>query len=154
MAALKAISPDTAVFWSAGGQWLVLKLVPVIRVGNSHKVKACLIAKLCLTLCNAINCSLSSFSVRGISQASILEWVATSLSRELNLCLLLGRQILYHWGNWEAAKVMLSDRIKYLDKVCIKRGLNRCDYYFCGFFFSLFWHTVFALQRVTIRYGG
>ena len=87
-----------------------------------------------------MNCSLSSSSVRGISQASILEWVATSLSRELNLCLLLGRQILYHWGNWEAAKVMLSDRIKYLDKVCIKRGLNRCDYYFCVcvcvFFFS------------------
>ena len=35
---------------------------------------------------------------------------------------------------------MLSDRIKYLDKVCIKRGPNRCDYYFCVcvcfFFFS------------------
>ena len=85
-----------------------------------------------------MNCSLSSSSVRGISQASILEWVTTSFSRESNLCLLLGRQILYHWANWEAPKAMLSDRIKYLDKVCIKRGLNRRDYYFCGvFFFSL-----------------
>ena len=39
------------------------------------------VAQLCLTLCNPRDCSLPWFSVHGISQARILEWVAISLSR-------------------------------------------------------------------------
>ena len=35
----------------------------------------------CLTLCGLMDCSPSGSSVRGISQASILEWVAISSSR-------------------------------------------------------------------------
>ena len=35
----------------------------------------------CLTLCNPMNCSLSGFSVHGILQARILEWVAVPFSR-------------------------------------------------------------------------
>ena len=34
-----------------------------------------------LTLCNPMDCSLPDSSVRGISQARILEWVAISSSR-------------------------------------------------------------------------
>ena len=34
------------------------------------------------TLCDPMDCSLSSFSVHGISQARILLWVAISSSRE------------------------------------------------------------------------
>ena len=54
----------------------------------------CLVAKWCLTLCNPMGCSLPGSSVRGSSQARILEWVAISFSRgifptqELNRCLL------------------------------------------------------------------
>ena len=40
------------------------------------------VAKLCLTLCNPMNCSLPGSSVHGISQAKILEWVAISFSGE------------------------------------------------------------------------
>ena len=36
----------------------------------------CLVAKSCLTLCGPINCSLPGSTVRGISQARILEWAA------------------------------------------------------------------------------
>ena len=36
----------------------------------------CLIAKLCLTLCDLMDCSSPGFSVYGILQARILEWVA------------------------------------------------------------------------------
>ena len=36
----------------------------------------CLVTKLCLILCNFMDCSLSGFSVHGILQARILEWVA------------------------------------------------------------------------------
>ena len=39
------------------------------------KVKV-LVAQSSLTLCNPMGCSLSGFSVHGISQARILEWVA------------------------------------------------------------------------------
>ena len=39
------------------------------------------VAKLCLTLCNPMDCSPPSSSVHGISEARILEWVAISSCR-------------------------------------------------------------------------
>ena len=42
----------------------------------------CMCTQSCLTLCNRMDCSPQSFSVYGISQARILEWVAISFSRE------------------------------------------------------------------------
>ena len=39
-------------------------------------------AKSCLTLCGIIDCNPSGSCVYGISQKRILEWVATSYSRE------------------------------------------------------------------------
>jgi len=41
-----------------------------------------LVAQLGPTLCNLMDCSLPDFSVHGMLQARILEWVATSFSRE------------------------------------------------------------------------
>ena len=41
-----------------------------------------LVAKLCLTLCHPMDCSLPGSSVHRIFQARILEWVAISFSRE------------------------------------------------------------------------
>ena len=41
-----------------------------------------LVAQLCLTLCEPMDCSLPGSSVRGILQARILEWVAIPFSRE------------------------------------------------------------------------
>ena len=40
-----------------------------------------LVAQLCLTLCDPMDCSLPGSSVHGILQARILEWVAISFSR-------------------------------------------------------------------------
>ena len=48
------------------------------------KSSACMHAKslqLCLTLCDPMDCSLPGFSVYGILQARIMEWVAISFSR-------------------------------------------------------------------------
>ena len=42
----------------------------------------CLVTKPCLTLCNSMDCSPSGSSVREISQARILEWVAIPSSSE------------------------------------------------------------------------
>ena len=61
-----------------------------------------LVAQLCLTVCNTIDCSLPGSSVHGILQVRILEWVAIPLlqgiflSQESNPGLLHCRQILYH----------------------------------------------------------
>ena len=43
----------------------------------------CLVAKLCLTLCDPMDCSLPGSSVHGIFQARIVERVAISYSRDL-----------------------------------------------------------------------
>ena len=40
-----------------------------------------LVPQLCLTLCNLMDCSPPGFSVHGILQARILEWVAMPSSR-------------------------------------------------------------------------
>ena len=45
----------------------------------------CLVAQLCLTLCDPIDCSLPGSSAHGILQARILEWVAISFSRGSSL---------------------------------------------------------------------
>ena len=56
----------------------------------------------CLTLCDSMDCSPAGYSVHGILQARIVEWVAITLSRGIfpfqqsNLGLRECRQILYH----------------------------------------------------------
>ena len=67
----------------------------------------CSAPKLCLTLCDPMDCSPPNSSVPGILQARILEWAAISFTRgvfptqESNLHILLGRWILYHWATRE-----------------------------------------------------
>ena len=39
------------------------------------------VAQSCLTLCDPMDCSLPGFSVHGIFQARVLEWVAISFSK-------------------------------------------------------------------------
>ena len=51
-----------------------------LHVGLLLLLKA-LVAQLCLTLCDLMDCTLPGSSVHGISQARILEWVAISFSR-------------------------------------------------------------------------
>ena len=53
----------------------------VISGLNDSHARCCLVAKLCLTLCNPMDCSPPGSSVHGISQARILEWVSIPFSR-------------------------------------------------------------------------
>ena len=48
------------------------------EVYEKVKVK---VAQLCLTLCGPMDCSLPGFSVHGILQAILLEWVAVPFPR-------------------------------------------------------------------------
>ena len=58
------------------------------EVWNNIKHTACMNAESfqsCLTLCDTMVCSLQSFSVHGIFQARILEWVAMPSSKASSL---------------------------------------------------------------------
>ena len=65
-------------------------------------------AQLCSTLCDTMSYSWPGFFVHGISQARILEWVASSSSkgsfqpRDQTRVSCIGRWILYHCTAWEA----------------------------------------------------
>ena len=71
-----------------------------------------LIAQLCLTLCDPVDCSPPGSSVHGISQARILGWVAISCSRGssgsrdwtfISCFSCTDRWIPYHWATWKSA---------------------------------------------------
>ena len=59
-----------------------------LGVGDGQGGLACcsvcvLVVQSCLTLCNPVNCSLLGSSVLGSLRARVLEWVASSFSRDL-----------------------------------------------------------------------
>ena len=57
---------------------------PPFNAGGSGSIpvrELCVCAQSCPTLCNYMDCSPPGFSVHGIFQASILEWIAISFSR-------------------------------------------------------------------------
>ena len=49
----------------------------------AHKEVKVLVAQLCLTFCNPIDCSLPGSSVHGIFQARMLEWASHSLLQRI-----------------------------------------------------------------------
>ena len=61
-------------------RFLKFKTVTGYSLGIYWKVKV-LVAQLCLTLCDPMDCSPAGSSVYGILQARILEWVAIPFSR-------------------------------------------------------------------------
>ena len=86
-------SPDPSLFLGD-----LRQLINLPRSWLSHntpmRVQA-LKAQLCPTLCDPIDCRLPGFSVRGISQVRLLEWIAISISRGSTRSLAL-QVILYH----------------------------------------------------------
>ena len=75
----------------------------IFRKGNWWDLHVVVVQWLsCIWLfCNPMDCSPPASSVHGISQAKILEWVATSFCRGLSQ----GRQILYHWATKEVQDI-------------------------------------------------
>ena len=85
-----------------------------ILVVSVHILTHCMRAKLlqsCPTLCSPMDCSPPGFSVHGILQARILEWVAISSSRgsswlsdwtQVPYVSCTGRRVLYTRTTWEA----------------------------------------------------
>ena len=88
-------------------------LFPSLPRSQPHTKQAffvCVCAQSCTTLCHFMDCSPTGFSVHGIFQARILEWVAISSSRRfsqprdrtlISFGSFIGRWILYHCITWE-----------------------------------------------------
>ena len=76
------------------------------------RVQYVLVAQLCLTLCDPMDCGLPGSSVHGVLQARILEWVAIPSSRGiyltqgLNLGLLHCRWILYQLSHKGSPRIL------------------------------------------------
>ena len=108
-----------------------------------------LVAKLCLTLCDPMDCSPTGSSVCGISQARMLEWVAmpsfrgsSQLRDQTQVSCIAGR----FFTVWAIREASISGRALYKNKILI-----------WDFFFSLggllvwrnIWWTVLYFWSVT-----
>ena len=64
-------------------KWSMLKKSSIIKIFERPFIvcEVSEVAQSCPTLCNPVDCSLPGFSVHGILQARVLEWVAISFSR-------------------------------------------------------------------------
>ena len=90
----------------------------------------CLVAKLCPSVCDPMDCRPPGSSVHGISQARILEWVTMSFSRGSSwprdgthvFC--IGRQILYCWATKEALYSSRKDENTNFKKNTKKKKAN------------------------------
>ena len=69
---------------------------------NTKRCALCLVARSCPALCDPVDCSPQGFSVHGVLQARMLEWVAIPFSRgsfpsrDRTQVSCIGRWILYH----------------------------------------------------------
>ena len=73
------------------------------------------VAQSCLALYDPTDCSLPGFSIHGISQARVLEWVAISFSRgsswprdQTQVSCIAGRHFTL-WANWKASYCLSTD---------------------------------------------
>ena len=91
--------------------WLKVKNIFFILWKKNFIGYACAVAELCLTLCDSMDCSPPGFSVHGVFQVRILEWVAISYPRgsfwprdptHVSCVSCIGREILHHCATWEA----------------------------------------------------
>ena len=88
LAFLSHPSHTYAVVWFQGDsfalfvdRWCFSKTFGDSKLGGVIKSSQVLVAQLCPTLCDRMDCSPPGSSVRGILQARILEWVAIPFSR-------------------------------------------------------------------------
>ena len=58
----------------------IIELASLLLPTNFWCWGVCVWAQLCPTLCDPVDCNLPGFSVHGILQARVLEWVAISFS--------------------------------------------------------------------------
>ena len=64
------------------------------------------VAQSCLTLCDAMDCSLPGSSLHGIFQATVLEWLAIAFSRGTEMPMKQFKYLLYIKSSWVSDKII------------------------------------------------
>ena len=107
--------------------WIFLQCNNRLKITQKEKDVS---AQSCLTLCNPIDYSPADFSVHGIFQARILEWVAIFYSRgssqpsdwtHISCVSCICRQILYHWATCKKVNIGELKWLKVSDTTDIKK---------------------------------
>ena len=89
-----------------------------------------LVTQLCLTLCGLMDCSPPGFSVHGLLQARILEWVPILFSRRssqpkgLNPGLLYCRKILFCLSHQGSHPRVIQNSVN--NRLCCAKSLQSC----------------------------
>jgi len=97
-----------------------------------------------------MDCSPPGFSVHGISQAGILEWVAISSSmgssrpRDWTGISCIGRWILYHWATWEAPAYEIAQPLK-TKQATFQHSLGCAHFFSLSLFLLLRWPTLWGV---------
>ena len=120
--------------WSLHTFWSLVATVVMVSVALS-----------CLTPCDPVACSPPVFSVHGILQAKLLEWVAilfprrSSQPRDRTWVLLHYRQILYHLSHQGSPSLFFYYYILPVDGLGCKM--------FCILYKNLFFASYLCLER-------
>ena len=120
------------------------------------RLRACLFAQLCLTLWDHMDCSLPGFSVHGVFQARISEWVAISYSKGsfplrdrpcVSWISFICRWILYHSLIWDAPHTRLrpldfppegwNGKLERLMNLCSQNQVGRPEQLWQGWSLSI-----------------
>ena len=117
----------------------------------------CLVVKLCPTLCQPKDSSLSGFSVHGIFQARILDWVAISFSKMwlwLTICiffLILSwlRASLLHWSIWPVSYKKKMITRKYTSSYFVPHFLAPTKKKIISYFFSIKFKEIVVFLQYT-----
>ena len=113
-------------------------------------VCVCVLSRSVMSLCDPMDCCLTCSSVHGISEASLLEWVAISSSKGFSwpglnpnlLCLLHCRQILY----------LLSQK-PFLNTPKLRHLLTQSMYCCLQNSISCLWnHNIYAKRHLVDKY--
>ena len=119
-----------------------------------HGRYCCSVAKSCLTLLWPHGLCLPGFSVHGIFQVRILEWIAISFSRgaswpkDQTQVFCTGRQSLYHWATREALMLgcSSSQRAEHIGKTLNKRRSHMSSKWYCKVLLSIDWKLTACLK--------
>ena len=104
----------------------------------NHLIVCCSVTKSYFTLHDAMDCSLPSSSVHGISQTRTMDWVAISFykgssqprdSTCVSYVSCIGRWVLYHWCHLGSPK-HIRDRKKSVSRICHMQRVSISDYIF------------------------
>ena len=134
----------------------------IIRTASGIQKSICvcvLVAQPCLTLCDPTDCSPPGFSVHGILQPRILEWIAipfsrgTSQPRDWSLVSCIAGRFITVWATGKSIYVCFIDYAKHFDYVDHNKRWKILQEMGIPDHLNCLWRNLYAGQEATVRTG-